>query len=115
MIDWMELFGYPMPGEVLVWILIFLAGFLFTLQIYHWIGEPPIWPGIILALIVGIGTLVLVTQEIPLIPAVMNASIYGIYGIQGRIYILAVVALVLTMLFNAFGSWIYDRKLEVLR
>jgi hypothetical protein len=115
MMDWMEFLGYPMPGEVLAWILIFVISFLVVLQAYMWTtGSRTVWIGILVSLIAGIGALALVTREFSMVPTVWTACIYNVYGWTGYIYIGSVIALAVTMAYNALGSW-RGGELEVLQ
>lgn len=97
----------------LTFLLIFGFCFLFSMQIISWMTPPR--PKPLHAVAGGIAIGALNTWAIytywSLAPAILNASIVGVYGNPGYVWVTSLIILVLVFGFNAIESWKKDKPL----
>lgn len=91
----------------LTFLLIFGFCFLFCMQIVAWVTPPR--PKPLHAIAGGLAFGSLNTWAIytywPLAPSLLNASIVGVYGNSGYIWIISLILLVIVFVLNARESW----------
>jgi hypothetical protein len=97
----------------LTFILIFGFCFLFSMQIIAWVTPPR--PKPLHAVAGGISIGALNTWAIytywSIAPAIIKASMVGVYGNSGRFWIICLIILMLVFIFNAIDSWKKNKPL----
>jgi hypothetical protein len=101
--------------QYLTLILIFSLGFFFSLQVFSMLSPPKPRYTYPLAGAGAVGVLVVVAvyQWLSIVPATMTASMVGVYGTHGYIYIIGVLGLVLVFLTNTVICWGQNKPLKL--
>ena len=94
-------------NSTLTFLLILGFVFLFTVQIIAWVTPPK--PKSLHAVAVAVPLSALniwaIYFYLPLAPALINASIVGVYDNWGYLWVFSLIVLCLVFLFNAIESW----------
>ncbi len=94
-------------NSTLTFLLILGFCFLFTMQIVSWMTGPMPSLGWSVAGGIFLGSVWTwaIYNYLPLAPSLVNASIVGVYGNPGYLWIFSLVFLLFVFGFNAFESW----------
>jgi len=103
--------------SILALALISILIMMFSMQIIAWVTPPN--PKFVHAIMIGglvsVVSVYLIYRYEPIAPALINASIVGVYGWQGYLWVGSIIVLVVVFLFNAIESWKKNKPLEVLQ
>ena len=98
-------------------LMIYSLSFLFTAQVFAWVTPPK--PKFVNAIALGMGAgafvVYVIYNYIPLAPAIIEASITGVYGIPGYFWTFTILFLILIFIMNTINSWDENRPLEVIQ
>ena len=101
----------------IIFLIIFLLSFMFMAQITAWVTPPN--PKFIKAIALGMGTgafvVFVIYNYIPLVPALLEGSITGIYGKAGYFWALTILILIVIFGMNTTISWRENKPLEIFK
>jgi len=105
-----------LPGAI-TFVLIFGLALAFSSQIIAWVTgpNPKFLHAIAIGMLVSAFWTWVIYNFLPLGPALVRASIHGIYGNWGYLWTFSIVVLMFVFGINAFNSWKENKPLELIQ
>ena len=102
---------------VITFLIIFGLSFLFMSQIVAWVTppNPKFLHAIALGTVAGAFVVFVIYTQIPLVPALIRASISGVYGNTGYLWSMSILFLMAIFGLNTVNSWKENKPLEIIQ